>query len=200
MLPANGANCIQRSFRAASHEPCSATSMSANLLAKGLSRSQIRWPSCRLCIANTAPMMVILLQKGGLMLTSTVESDDTSSATISRLENQKIIVAKFLAIVEESLDCRLNMEETSRQIGVPSRSLRDALKRNLGLSPSQYVLHRRMDMARSALQKGNCAVSDAARQSGFCEMGRFATAYRKLYGEPPSITLKRASGRGQPGS
>jgi AraC-like DNA-binding protein len=129
------------------------------------------------------------------MLTSIVEFADTSGATIGRVEYQKIIVAKFLAIVEDSLGTRLNIEETSRQIGGPSRSLRYASKRNLGLGPSQYVLHRRMDMARSALQKGKCAVSDAARRSGFWQMGQFAAAYRKLCGEPPSITLKRASVR-----
>jgi transcriptional regulator GlxA family with amidase domain len=129
------------------------------------------------------------------MLTSIVASDDISSATISRVEYQKIMVAKFLAIVEDSLERRLNMEETSRKIGVGSRSLRYTLKRSLGLSPLQYVLHRRMDMAHSTLQKGNCTVTDVATRFGFWEMGRFAASYRKLYGEPPSITLKRASGR-----
>jgi AraC-like DNA-binding protein len=137
------------------------------------------------------------IPKGIPMLPSMVKSDDSSSATFSRVEHQKVIVAKFLAIVEDSLDRPLNMEDTSRDIGVASRSLRYALKSILGISPSQFALRRRMDMARDALQRGNCTVKDVARRFGFWEMGRFAISYRKLYGEPPSITLKRASGIGR---
>ena len=131
------------------------------------------------------------------MVSSIVESNDSSRTTFSRVEHQKIIVAKFLAIVEDSLDRRLNIEETARQIDVASRSLRYALKRDLGISPLQYALRRRMDVARYALQQGNCTVSDVARQFGFRDLSRFAISYRKLYGEPPSITLKLASGRGR---
>ena len=128
------------------------------------------------------------------MISSIVRSAVSNRATFSRVEHLKIIVARFLAIVEDSLERRLNMEDTSRDIGVTSRSLRYALKSTLGISPSQFALRRRLDMARDALQRGNCTVKDVARRFGFWELGRFAISYRKLYGEPPSITLKRASG------
>jgi AraC-like DNA-binding protein len=128
------------------------------------------------------------------MVSSIIGSEDSSRAASSRLKHQKIIIVRFLAIAEDNLDCRLKIEELSRQIGVPSRSLRYACERHLGLSPLQYLLRRRMEVARRVLQQGNCTVSDVARQFEFRDMGRFAILYRKLYGEPPSITLKLASG------
>jgi AraC-like DNA-binding protein len=128
------------------------------------------------------------------MVSGIIGSDDSSRAASSRLEHQRIIIVRFLTVAEDNLNCRSKMEEISRQIGVPSRSLRYACERHLGLSPLQYLLRRRMDVARRVLQHGNCMVSDVARQFGFRDVGRFATLYRKLYGEPPSITLKLASG------
>jgi AraC-like DNA-binding protein len=37
-------------------------------------------------------------------------------------------------------------------------------------------------------------VSDAALDSGFVHLGRFAVAYRRRYGESPSETLRRTRG------
>jgi AraC-like DNA-binding protein len=115
----------------------------------------------------------------------------------SGLEYQDAIVTRFRALVEGKLDYRLNVEETSRQVGITSRSLRYACQNRLGLSPSTYILRRRMDLVRRALQQGNCSVGGVARQFGFSQLGRFAVSYRKLYGETPSITLKLAAGGGE---
>jgi AraC-like DNA-binding protein len=128
------------------------------------------------------------------MFSSMIGSNDSSRAASSRLEHQKIIIVRFLAIVEDNLGCRMHMEEISSHVGVPSRSLRYACQKCLGLSPTEYVLRRRMDMARRALQQGNCTVSNVARRFGLWELGRFAASYRKLCGEQPSMTLKLASG------
>jgi AraC-like DNA-binding protein len=35
-------------------------------------------------------------------------------------------------------------------------------------------------------------VTEIANDHGFGELGRFAVSYRKLYGEAPSVTLRRA--------
>jgi AraC-like DNA-binding protein len=129
------------------------------------------------------------------MISSMIGSDDSSRPASRRLKHQKIIIVRFLAVAEDNLDRRLKMEEASRQVGASSRLLRFTCQAHLGLSPLQYLLRRRMDVARCVLQQGNCMVSDVARQFGFRELGRFATSYRKLYGEPPSITLKLASTR-----
>jgi AraC-like DNA-binding protein len=131
------------------------------------------------------------------MIASMIGSDDFSRPAARVIKHQKNIIDRFLAVAEDNLDCRLRIEEASRQIGVSSRLLRLTCQTHLGLSPMQYLLRRRMDAARRVLQQGNCTVSDVARQFGFRQLGRFAISYRKLYGEPPSITLKRASGRGR---
>jgi transcriptional regulator GlxA family with amidase domain len=61
------------------------------------------------------------------------------------------------------------------------------------MSPTQYHLLRRLNMVRSALQRADPAVSSVAgiaRDHQFLELGRFAAAYRAVFGEMPSFTLR----------
>ena len=63
------------------------------------------------------------------------------------------------------------------------------------MSPTRYHLLRRLNMARSALQRADpetASVAEIARNHQFLELGRFAVAYRAIFGEMPSFTLRRS--------
>jgi transcriptional regulator GlxA family with amidase domain len=80
-------------------------------------------------------------------------------------------------------------------IDVPERTLRVCCAEFLGMSPSRYLLLRRLNMARSALRRADPAtasVAEIARSCQFLEPGRFAVAYRTFFGEMPSATLRRS--------
>ena len=62
------------------------------------------------------------------------------------------------------------------------------------MSPHQYLWLRRMNLVRRALALADAAaktVTEIANDHGFAELGRFAVTYRKLFGESPSVTLRR---------
>jgi AraC-like DNA-binding protein len=87
------------------------------------------------------------------------------------------------------------MPEISRAIGVSTRTLRAACQIQLGVSPTQYVLLRRMHAARRTLLQSDpviARVTEIATEHGFWELGRFAGKYRQIFGEMPSKTLKYA--------
>ena len=80
-------------------------------------------------------------------------------------------------------------------IGVPPRTLREYCAAYLGCSPLQYSRLRRLNLARSTLLRTDptvATVAQVARSHGFSELGRFAVAYRSLFGEPPLATLLRS--------
>ncbi len=60
------------------------------------------------------------------------------------------------------------------------------------MGPIQYLWLRRMNLAHRAFVRATAAattVTEIATGHGFWELGRFAVAYRTLFGESPSETL-----------
>ena len=89
------------------------------------------------------------------------------------------------------------MPELCALIGVTERTLRSCCAEFLGISPSRYVLLRRLKRVRIALRDADpntADVAELARYCGFTELGRFAGVYHAAFGETPSTTLRRAPG------
>jgi AraC-like DNA-binding protein len=125
-----------------------------------------------------------------------VLSRQTSGSNTLGRHHHQIIVDRFRSVLEAQADLPLAMPEISRMIGISSRTLRLACQEQLGISPAQYVMLRRLRSARRALQQADpdvARVTDIAMEHGFWELGRFAVKYRHVFGETPSVTLKRAA-------
>lgn len=88
----------------------------------------------------------------------------------------------------------LSIPELARQNGVPERTLRTAFQRCYGLSPVEYIRCYRLHQARQLLLRScpdETTVTRIAFRLGFWDLGRFAGAYRQLFGERPSETLRK---------
>ncbi len=87
-----------------------------------------------------------------------------------------------------------SMPALCAKVGVAERTLRMCCARFLGVSPMRYILLRRLNRARATLmhaQASKTRVADVARDNQFVEPGRFAVTYRTIFGESPSVTLRR---------
>jgi transcriptional regulator GlxA family with amidase domain len=101
--------------------------------------------------------------------------------------------------VFEHLRHPLHLSKLCELIEVSERTLRSCCAEFLGISPSRYVLLRRLQVARIALRDADPAaasVAEIASGCGFAELGRFAGAYRNAFGEAPLTTLRRMPGPG----
>ena len=108
------------------------------------------------------------------------------------------IMVRFEEALAKRNAPHLNLSELCTAIGVPERTLRVCCAEFLGVSPLRYYLLRRLNMARSALRRANpetASVAEIARDHQFTELGRFAMAYRAIFGETPSSTLWRAQSK-----
>ena len=102
------------------------------------------------------------------------------------------IMRRFRRAVEENPDQPLYIPELCKAIGVSDRTLRVCCQEHLGMSPKQYLLLRRMHLARRTLRNSAptaTTVTEIATQYGFWQFGRFAGEYKSLFGELPSTTL-----------
>jgi transcriptional regulator GlxA family with amidase domain len=105
-------------------------------------------------------------------------------------------MVRFEEVLATRSDPHLNLSELCSAIGVPERTLRLCCAEFLGMGPTRYNLVRRLNRARAALRRANpetASVAEIARDHQFVELGRFAVAYRAIFGETPSSTLRRAS-------
>jgi AraC-like DNA-binding protein len=106
------------------------------------------------------------------------------AATMVRLE-------EFL---EANPDRPLYLPEVCAALRVAERSLRASCEEHLGMGPIRYLTLRRMHLVRKALllaEHSETTVTTVATDHGFWELGRFSVAYRALFGEAPSETLRR---------
>jgi len=116
---------------------------------------------------------------------------------------RQLVMRRLERLLEANQDKPLYLTELCAAIGVSGRALRSYCQEHLGMSPHRYLWLRRMNLVRRTLALADStatSVTAVAMDHGFGELGRFAVSYRKLFGETPSTTLRRAPDRPTSGS
>jgi AraC-like DNA-binding protein len=104
------------------------------------------------------------------------------------------IIRRFRNALEGTANRAVYVPQLCAKIGVSERMLRKCCEEHFGMGPKRYLFLRRMYLANQGLRRstpGDTSVTDVATEFGFWELGRFAVAYRSLFGESPSATLRQ---------
>jgi AraC-like DNA-binding protein len=130
----------------------------------------------------------------GLVSALLETQQNTASSLLSppQCRTAPAILKRALAMIHEQLREDFSLLDLCRHAGTTPRNLQLIFKRELNLTPVQYVQECRLNLARHLLLAGNgaLAVSDAADLSGHRHLGRFSVAYKKRYGESPRATAR----------
>jgi AraC-like DNA-binding protein len=155
---------------------------------------------CRL--AETKPDTIVHRQVARALehdllyaLVNCLITEEAYRETDARRHHTKIM-ARFEEVLASPVGAPRSMPEISAAIGVPEQTLRRCCKKFLGMSPGRYARLRRLNLVRAALRRADPAtatIGAVARQYGISELGRFSVAYRAIFGESPSTTLRRFS-------
>ena len=86
------------------------------------------------------------------------------------------------------------VEQIAAQLGWSSRQIRRMVQRELGVSPIELVLTRRLLLAKQLLTETTLPISAVAYASGFASLRRFNDAFGERYGMPPTRFRKAADG------
>jgi AraC-like DNA-binding protein len=127
-----------------------------------------------------------------LMVRSLIEG--TLSTMSAGAQRHEAIVKRFEEFLEANPNTPFYLTEICAAVGAAERTLRAACEDHLGMGPIRYLAFRRLHLVRHALLRTDSSmatVTQIATDHGFWELGRFAVAYRALFGEPPSATLQR---------
>jgi len=97
--------------------------------------------------------------------------------------------------VRQNIDANPTLHDLSRISGLRLRSLINAFQAVTGVSPMAYLKRQRLNGVRAALlasDKGRTRIIDVAANWGFWHMGHFTSDYRAMFGETPSVTLRKS--------
>jgi AraC-like DNA-binding protein len=140
------------------------------------------------------PEVVRAFEQNSIHLMVRCLTEGTTSTMSSGAQRHEAIVKRFEEFLEENPNTPLYLTEICAAVGAAERTLRAACEYHLGMGPIRFLALRRMHIVRRALLRADSSTATVTRiatDHGFWELGRFAVAYRALFGEPPSATLQR---------
>lgn len=119
-------------------------------------------------------------------------TSEDSRLLVSHRRQQRI-ASDAADIIEATLDAAHSVAGIARRLDVSQRTLLNAFHSRFGVSPRQFIQSMRLNRARQLLRSGErtqIRISDVAAECGFWDFGRFASRYKKLFGESPSQTVR----------
>lgn len=105
----------------------------------------------------------------------------------------KSMLRSVTEYVEENLARNLTLAEISGVAHMSPFHFSRMFKVSTGLSPHQYVIHRRVERARGLLANTTLPLHEVARLSGFTDQSHLAKHFRRLVGTAPR-SFRLASG------
>jgi AraC-like DNA-binding protein len=92
----------------------------------------------------------------------------------------------------------LDVETVAKAAGVSRYHLIRSFGAEYGVTPAQYLTHRRLEHAQDLLRSTNLTVTEVCMLVGYTSLGSFSAKFRALVGETPSAYQKRYGGEGVP--
>src|SRR5688500_17527978 len=108
---------------------------------------------------------------------------------------QRIALLLAQRIDEGMLDDGGGLEAVAKKFGWSSRQIRRIVQKELGVSPIELVMTRRLLLAKQLLTETTLPITEIAFASGFASLRRFNDAFGTRYGMPPTRFRKAAERR-----
>ncbi|WP_438024860.1 helix-turn-helix domain-containing protein [Sorangium sp. So ce233] len=103
------------------------------------------------------------------------------------------VLQRVLALIEAELGEGLTVERMAGVAGLSAAHFARAFSRSLGVAPHQYVLRRRLERARQALEARDADILNVARRLGFSDQAHLTRLFKREFGVTPGhYTRNRA--------
>ena len=112
-----------------------------------------------------------------------------------RPTDHRRILDVVLQTIESTKELNPSIRDLVNATDMSERTLRSIVGTYFGISPTNFVILRRLHEARKRLREESTErtqVGDVGRSLAFTDLGRFAASYRSLFGENPNETLERS--------
>lgn len=110
---------------------------------------------------------------------------------IHRLGTDKPKLRDTAAIMEANIEQPLTMREIANHVALSQRQIERLFASELNISPMEYYLRLRLDVARNLLLHSEQPIAEVARNCGFRSSSYFTRCYRDKYQAKPSQERRR---------
>ena len=110
---------------------------------------------------------------------------------------QRHIITEAERMLTTDLSKRVTVNALAEHFGVSPSTFKLYFERIFGVSVSEYMKQKRMELARHLLTDSRCNVCEIAIACGYANPGKFSEAFRKKNGITPLEYRRRNSGKEQ---
>ena len=90
------------------------------------------------------------------------------------------VLSRVLQFIRDNLDSNLSLQSLSDLAQLDLYLFLRRFKQSVGLAPHQYLLHQRIERAKSLLGDPELPITEIALRLGFASQSHFATAFRRI--------------------
>lgn len=106
-------------------------------------------------------------------------------------DNVKLYITDAESYIISRIHGNVTVNEVASYLNIDRSYLSRIFKQEKGMSPKQYIMAMKMEMAAESLKKANSSVKAAAAGIGYTAQQDFSKAFRKKYGMSPSEWRKK---------
>jgi transcriptional regulator GlxA family with amidase domain len=117
-------------------------------------------------------------------------SDVQPIVSLGRIRQHEPRVAEAIRIMETHIDGPLTIATIAHRVGLSTRGLETLFLRIVDVSPGAYYLTLRLNAARRLVVDTNLPIADIAERTGFAAIASLSRAFRRQFGQPPSVVRR----------
>jgi AraC-like DNA-binding protein len=115
---------------------------------------------------------------------------DLFAVLMRRESHDKGFIEKAVDIIHTEYMHEISVEDISDRIGLERSYFSVAFKKQMGLSPKQYIVDYRLRLAASLMTNHGKTVGDAAYSVGYTDVFTFSKMFKKKFGVSPSEYIR----------
>lgn len=129
-----------------------------------------------------------------ILLLSDIIASSINIEPIGHSTADLTLVERAEELIENECELLVLIEDIANKLYTTPRTLQKSFKKYRNYSPIQFLKNRKLHQARKLLMEqasSNITVKQAALKSGISDLNRFSNDYSKIFGELPSMTIKK---------
>lgn len=103
-------------------------------------------------------------------------------------------ITRSIGMIRDGAAAVTSVAELARAVGLSTSRFKAKFKREVGLSPWEYVLRRRVQVAKGRLLSGKATITRVGMELGFASSQHFASTFRRFTGRTPSDFIREGDG------